>query len=161
MTELADCDRIFFDEASGAKVDRPGLVAALDYLRAGDALHVVALDRLGRNTEQLLALLRLLDSTGCSLVVRGMSLDTSTPLGQFTLVLLSGLAEMERAVTRERVMSGLAESRRQGRVGGRPESLTLAQKELARRLISEGEPFRKVAAMLGTSTRTVQRAVRS
>jgi hypothetical protein len=45
----AACERIFDDHASGAKSDRPGVAAALPYLRAGDTLIVWKLDRLGRS----------------------------------------------------------------------------------------------------------------
>ncbi len=40
----AGCERIFTDKLSGAREDRPGLVAVLDYVRAGDTVTVVALD---------------------------------------------------------------------------------------------------------------------
>ncbi len=43
----AECERVFEDTVSGAKVDRPGLAAALAYLRNGDVLAVWRLDRLG------------------------------------------------------------------------------------------------------------------
>lgn len=36
----AGCERTFEDRRSGAKVDRPGLLAALDYARSGDSLVV-------------------------------------------------------------------------------------------------------------------------
>jgi DNA invertase Pin-like site-specific DNA recombinase len=36
----AGCDRLFTDTVSGATAERPGLAAALHYLRAGDALAV-------------------------------------------------------------------------------------------------------------------------
>ncbi len=44
----AGCERVFQDRASGAAADRPQLAACLDYLRQGDVLVVVDLDRLGR-----------------------------------------------------------------------------------------------------------------
>jgi len=43
----AECDKIFADKISGAKSDRPGLKAALEYVREGGALVVWRLDRLG------------------------------------------------------------------------------------------------------------------
>ena len=50
----AGCERIFEDHASGAG-DRPGLRDALTHLRAGDALVVWRLDRLGRSLKDLIA----------------------------------------------------------------------------------------------------------
>ena len=43
------CQRVFEDTASGVKSDRPGLAAAIDYLREGDILVVTRIDRLGRS----------------------------------------------------------------------------------------------------------------
>jgi hypothetical protein len=45
----AGCAKVFEDRASGARVDRPGLRAALDYVRDGDVLIVWELARLGRS----------------------------------------------------------------------------------------------------------------
>ena len=53
-------ERIFSDKESGAKADRKGLAETLSHLRAGDVLTVWKLDRLGRNTIQLMMLLNQL-----------------------------------------------------------------------------------------------------
>ena len=44
----AGCEKIFQDKVSGAKAMRPGLQAALKFIKAGDTLIVWRLDRLGR-----------------------------------------------------------------------------------------------------------------
>lgn len=50
----AGCYRVFVDVASGARDDRPQLVAVLDQLRPGDTLVVWRLDRLGRSLRHLI-----------------------------------------------------------------------------------------------------------
>ena len=50
----AGCECVFEDRASGVKADRPGLCEALAYLRAGDALVVWKLDRLGRSLVEMM-----------------------------------------------------------------------------------------------------------
>ena len=45
----AGCSKVYEDVVSGAAAHRPGLVAALEHLREGDALAVWKLDRLGRS----------------------------------------------------------------------------------------------------------------
>jgi len=55
----AGCQKIFRDVISGAKVDRPGLQAALDYLRPNDQLVIWKLDRLGRSLQHLLETVKL------------------------------------------------------------------------------------------------------
>jgi len=51
----AGCDRVFTDQISGSKRERPGLQEALDYARAGDTLVVWRLDRFGRSLKDLVA----------------------------------------------------------------------------------------------------------
>jgi len=50
----AGCAKVFEDRASGARADRAGLRAALDYVRQGDVLIVWKLDRLGRSLPHLI-----------------------------------------------------------------------------------------------------------
>src|SRR5262245_17468264 len=59
-------DKTFTDRASGKDVKRPQLEAALQYLRDGDTLVVHSLDRLARNAEDLLRLVRTLNERGVS-----------------------------------------------------------------------------------------------
>ena len=47
-------------------------------------------------------------------------MDTNTPHGELLFSLFGALAQYERALTRERVMAGLAAAKRRGRQGGRP-----------------------------------------
>jgi hypothetical protein len=63
----AGCHRTFEDHASGARVDRPGLAAALSHLRRGDTLVVWHLDRLGRTIHQLVNLLERSEREGIRL----------------------------------------------------------------------------------------------
>jgi hypothetical protein len=50
----AGCEKVFEEKASGAKRDRPELIAALGFMRAGDTLVVWKLDRLARSLKQLM-----------------------------------------------------------------------------------------------------------
>ena len=49
----AGCVKFFEDKISSRKADRPGLAAALEYLRRGDTLVVWKLDRLGRSVKEV------------------------------------------------------------------------------------------------------------
>ena len=55
---LAGCGRVYVEKVSTRKAatERPGLTAALDYLRRGDTLVVWKLDRLGRSVKEVLAI---------------------------------------------------------------------------------------------------------
>ena len=51
------CERIFEDKASGSNSQRKGLDDCLNYLRKGDVLVVLDLDRLGRLASDLIKLI--------------------------------------------------------------------------------------------------------
>ena len=55
-----DPDRIYRDKLSGTSTreQRPGLAALLDFARAGDAIVVVGIDRLGRNAAEVMTTIR-------------------------------------------------------------------------------------------------------
>jgi DNA invertase Pin-like site-specific DNA recombinase len=111
------------DKASGARDDRPGLRACLAYLKPGDVLVVWKLDRLGRSLPHLLAIVADLKARGVAFRSLTERMDTTTPQGELLFSIFGALAQYERALTRERVMAGLAAARRRGRRGGRPPAL--------------------------------------
>jgi DNA invertase Pin-like site-specific DNA recombinase len=51
-------DKVFTDKASGKDTNRPQLQTALNHARAGDTLIVHSMDRLARNVEDMLRLVR-------------------------------------------------------------------------------------------------------
>ncbi len=118
-----DARHLFEDKASGARDDRPGLQACLAYLRPGDTLVVWKLDRLGRSLPHLLQIITDLREKGVGFRSLTEQMDTTTPHGELLFHLFGALAQYERALTRERVLAGLAAARRRGRQGGRPRAL--------------------------------------
>jgi DNA invertase Pin-like site-specific DNA recombinase len=111
---------LFEDRASGAEDDRPGLISALAFVRPGDVLIVWKLDRLGRSLSHLLTIINSLRErkVGFRSLTEGM--DTTTASGELLFHVFGALAQYERALTRERVIAGLAAAKRRGRIGGRP-----------------------------------------
>ena len=114
---------LYSDKASGAREDRVNLKACLEYLKAGDSLVVWKLDRLGRSLPHLLSILTDLRERGVSFRSLTEQMDTGTPHGELLFSLFGALAQYERALTRERIMAGLAAARQRGRHGGRPPSI--------------------------------------
>jgi DNA invertase Pin-like site-specific DNA recombinase len=155
--EAAGCARIFSETISTRITDRPELVACLNYLREGDALVCVRLDRLARSTRELLEIAADLEARGIDLVILDQSIDTSTPAGRLTFALLAAIAEFERDLIRERTMDGLARAAAEGRHGGRPPSITGTRAKLARRLAEEGQSLRQIAASIDASPSSVGR----
>ena len=129
----------------------------LDYLREGDTVTVVALDRLGRSTIQVLQTLAELHDRGIVLKSLRESLDFSTPLGQAVATIMSALAEMELALIRERAAAAREAARARGCQIGRPPALTSEQARMAKSLRKSGEPIATIATTLNTSRATVYR----
>jgi len=115
-----DARHLFEDRASGATDDRPGLTTALDFVQPGDVLIVWKLDRLGRSLSHLLTIVTTLRERQVAFRSLTEGMDTTTPAGELLFHVFGALAQYERALTRERVMAGLAAAQRRGRRGGRP-----------------------------------------
>ena len=119
-----DARQLFEDHASGAKDDRPGLVKALEFVRAGDVLVVWKLDRLGRSLSHLLFIINSLKDKQVEFRSLTEGMDTTRASGELLFQVFGALAQYERALVQERVVAGLAAARRRGRVGGRPTAIT-------------------------------------
>ena len=155
--EKAGCERLFTDQMSGTRADRPGLREALSHLRAGDTLVVWKLDRLGRGVKGLVDLVAELEGRKVHFQSLTDQIDTSTPAGRFFFHVMASLAQMERELIVERTRAGLEAARRQGRVGGRKRLMTESKVEAARQLMGSGTPPREVAKLFGVSVPTLYR----
>ena len=145
----AGCERMFQDTASGAKADRPGLAAALAYLRDGDVLAVWRLDRLGRSLPHLIETIGALDARGVGFRSLSESIDTTTPGGRLVFHVFGALGQFERDLIRERTKAGLAAAAAaRGRKGGRKPAVTADKLQRAREHIANGLNVREAAARL-------------
>ena len=133
----AGCERVFEEHASGATSDRPNLTACLDYLRAGDVLVVLDLDRLGRLAGELITLIDALAERGIGFRALNSPMDTTTPAGRAFLQIQAAFAEMERNVIRQRVREGVTAARARGRKGGRPRIMTPEKLRYAQSLMRD------------------------
>ncbi len=115
-----DARHLFEDHASGVKDDRPGLVEVLAYVQPNDVLVVWKLDRLGRSLSHLLSIVNTLKEKQVAFRSLTEGMDTTTASGELLFHVFGALAQYERALTQERVVTGLAAAKRRGRIGGRP-----------------------------------------
>ncbi|MBG0808210.1 recombinase family protein [Methylosinus sp. H3A] len=120
VLKAAGCVEIFREHMSGAKASRPELAKALSRVRRGDVLVVARLDRLARSLSHLLAVIAELDAKGAHFKSLADPIDTTTPQGRFALQVLGAVAELERALIRERTKDGLRAAKKRGRIGGNP-----------------------------------------
>ena len=133
----AGCEKIFDDRLSGVQADRPGLNACLGYLRAGDVLTVLDLDRLGRRASDLIGMIEDLEKKGVAFKALNSPMDTTTPAGRAFLQIQAAFAEMERNLIRQRVNEGLTAARARGRHGGRPRVMTPERLRFAQHLMAD------------------------
>ena len=115
--------KIYKDEGvSGIKTSRPQLDLMLQDMRSKlfDAIIVYKFDRLGRSTAHLLQVLEELKNKNVRLIATSQNIDTDTPMGKFFFTILSGFAEMEREMIRDRILLGLERRKKEGKKLGRP-----------------------------------------
>ena len=145
--QAAGTTRIFEDRGvSGAKTERPGLTAALSFLREGDTLVVWKLDRLGRSMTHLLHTVTDLESRGVGFRSLTENVDTTPPTGRLVFHIFGALGQFERDLIRERTNAGLTAAAARGRKGGRPIAATPEKIARARQLVASGFTVREAAA---------------
>lgn len=152
------CFRIFDDTVSGSSPDRPGLDGALNYVRPGDQLVVMSMDRLARSLIDLHRLVDELTSQDISVkfLKEGQTYSlNSTPIAKLMLGLLGSVAEFERAIIRERQAEGIARAKARGVYKGRAKALTDEQLAQAQGWVDAGVPKAEVARRLGIGRTTL------
>ena len=155
-------DRTFQDTASGrAGSDRPGWRECLSWLRQGDTLVVVAVDRLGRSVREVAQTMHDLDQRGIALRSLRESVDTSTPTGRAVVQIMATVAELELELGKERRAASRQARTERGLPATCPPKLAGDQRDRLIRLYRSGEPVDELAALFGISRRTVFRYVKS
>lgn len=126
------CDDIFVEMKSGKDSNRPVLESLLERLRDGDELVVKSIDRLARNTKDLLTLMDELVGRGVTVrfLDNAMSFD-NTPTSRFMLTMMGAVAELERGFINQRQREGIAIAKTKGVYQGKPKDTEL-RKTLAK-----------------------------
>lgn len=158
-----DADFRFADVGvSGAvpAADRPEFQRMLGQLRRGETVVVGRLDRLGRDTVDIMQTVRGLSERGVKVVVLQLgNTDLTSSAGKMILGVLACVAEMERDLIRERTMAGLAVARAEGRVGGRPRGTNEAQRQQIKEMSEAGKAEAAIARELGLGRASVRAAL--
>lgn len=150
---------VFEEVASGAKV-RPVLQTLLGTLQAGDVLIIAALDRLGRRTSEVLALIEDLEHRGVVLKSTREGVDYSTIAGRLVTQILCACAEMERRLISERTKLALEARKKAGVKLGGPRRFSNEAIQMARGFRAQGYTVRQVAAKIGMSASRVSQVTR-
>lgn len=108
------------DSATGKNVERPGLRKIRELARGKviDAVVVLKLDRLARNTRDTLDLAEEFDKFGVALHSISEKVDTKSPMGNFFFTMTAAYAQMERELISERTVIALDAKRARGEITG-------------------------------------------
>jgi DNA invertase Pin-like site-specific DNA recombinase len=111
-----------FEEVESTRKTRPVKQELLTSLRNGEysAVVVFKLDRYARSSRELILEIQELTNKGIGFISISDNLDFSSSTGRLHFHILAAFAEFERSLISERTKEGIARTRAQGTVLGRP-----------------------------------------
>ena len=157
--KAAGCEKIFNDKLTGAHAARPELQKLLRKVREGDVVLVAAVDRLSRDTTDLLVIARDLEKAGAGLrSIAEPLIDTTSDFKELILAIFGIAAKLERRRIVDRTTRGRADAKAKGLKFGRKPTLTPHQKaEAIKRRDKQGETLRSIARSYNISPQTIGR----
>jgi DNA invertase Pin-like site-specific DNA recombinase len=151
-------DRIYKDKASGKNNNREGLQTLLDRAERDDLVICTKLDRLGRNTLEMISIIEELDGRGVDIRFLDEGLPTDKKTRQLVITILSAVAQAERSRILERTNEGRQAAMAAGIKFGRK---THKGTKKASELIRQGASCNEVIEATGISRTTFFRLKRA
>jgi DNA invertase Pin-like site-specific DNA recombinase len=134
------------EKITGTTAERPQLGKLMKQLAPGDVMITTAVDRLSRDTTDLLVIAREMQRAGAG--IRSLAeryLDTTSDFAEIVFAILGVAAKLERRRILERTARGRADAKAKGVKFGRKPTLTPHQQKEARKRLEAGETQRSVA----------------
>jgi len=160
-----ESDRVYVELGVSGKVpalQREQFGRLHDRLSKQDTIVVAKLDRLGRDTLDVISTIEKLTEMGVSVVVLGLGVLDQSPQSRLTLTMLAAISQFERELISERTKAKLAQLKAEGVKLGRPMKIhDEALRARAEVLFRQGLSWRKVAGELGVALSTLQRLMKS
>ncbi len=119
--------RIFSDKESGSHLNREGLQTLLMKVEKGDQVLVKKLDRLGRDTADMINLIKEFDNMGVGVRFIDDGINTEGEMGRMVVTILSAVAQAERHRILERTNEGRQEAKARGVKFGRKPKIDKAR----------------------------------
>ncbi|WP_129558412.1 recombinase family protein [Pseudomonas aeruginosa] len=107
-------NRIFTDKASGSNAAREGLDLLRMKVEEGDVILVKKLDRLGRDTADMIQLIKTFDAQGVAVRFIDDGISTDGEMGKMVVTILLAVAQAERKRILERTNEGRQEAKSKG-----------------------------------------------
>lgn len=116
------CQIVRSEKISGAsRQGRTELATIIEFLREGDELIVTRLDRLGRDTRDVLNIIHECEQRGAYVTVLDPHVSTKGEMGKVILTVLGMVAQMERRFIKERQREGIDRAKaKRTYSGGKP-----------------------------------------
>jgi DNA invertase Pin-like site-specific DNA recombinase len=151
------CKVVRSEKVSGAsRAGRTELATILEFLRPGDELVVTRIDRLGRDTRDVLNLIHEVEQRGGSVTVLDPFVSTKGEMGQVVLTVLGMVAQMERRFIKERQRECIARAKADGIYTGGKRRL---DRDRIRSLADGGLAVTEIARQVGCSRMQVYRVL--
>lgn len=155
----ARCEKIFRNKLTGAHVERPQLKRLMRTIAPADVVLVAAVDRLSRDTTDLLINARDLDKAGAGL--RSLAeplIDSTSGLKGLIFVIFRIAANLERSTIIDRTARGWLDAKAKGVKFGSKLILTDFQRRRpTKRRDKDGETLRSIARSYNVSAATISR----
>ena len=154
-------DHWFSDEgvSGGVKCfDRPQFSAMVAEMSEGDTIVTTAVDRIGRNTVDVIQTIEKLAKMGISVFIMTFGkTDLTSEIGMMVLTIAAGFAQMEKAAICRRTKEGMARVKKQGVKLGQPLKITPEQLAKMYEMEKEGMNVNRIATEFGMQRNTVDR----
>ncbi len=149
--------RIFTDMASGKDIERRGLQLLRIKVEEGDVILVKKLDRLGRDTADMVQLIKEFDEMGVAVRFIDDGISTEGTMGKMVVTILSAVAQAERQRILERTNEGRIEAKAKGVKFGRKRSV---DRELLLSLRNNGFGATDIAKEMSIGRSTVYKLLK-
>ena len=149
--------RIFSDKATGSNTDRDGLSLLRVKVEKGDVILLKKLDRLGRDTADMINLIKEFDNLGVAIRFLDDGISTEGEMGKMVVTILSAVAQAERHRILERTNEGRIEAKAKGVKFGRKRTV---DREKVCAMKAEGIGATEIANQLGIGRSTVYKLLK-
>ncbi|HCU0898999.1 TPA: recombinase family protein [Enterococcus faecalis] len=166
--------KIFVEKKSGASIEqRLIFTEAIYFVRESDIFMVEAIDRLGRNYDEIIQTVNLLKNKNVRLIITSLPIMAEVvgnPLfdrfiKDLIVQILAMIAEQARTESKRRLEQGIKIAKMNGVYQGRPELYSPTAKDLQKRAVyrniieelQKGTAISKIAKKYGINRQTVYR----
>ena len=159
----AGATKIFRDKYTGTTANRPEFDKLMTKIESGDTLIVTKLDRLARNTQDALSIVKQLNAEGIILRVLNIGTIDNSPSGRLIFTVFSAFAEFERDLIVSRTQEGKAwaKANNPNFRDGMPRKYVKEQIDFAWKLHTQDHmSYSEISKKLGMSKATIYRRFR-